>query len=271
LDSLDGAKGVQLSGFQRLADLADQLKGEFVKTLPYSEEKCGADATDALKTANFDPSNASKMTGDEFKKIYNTLRNKVDVITGNHDKSGENRGGRERLENIFNNFIGPMGRSRDLISFFALLVWEGQNLKFTSRKLDEAQAKSSAESSVASNLTGSGHKQTGKEKRRREEEERRLEEGKDMEERDKRTMKNMLMMAAAFSAPRAEANDTSGAALNESRNQLVQAKIQESKAAAEVLRSKARMEALNSEGLMKLLSDEQKEKLKNATLEALLL
>jgi uncharacterized protein YaaR (DUF327 family) len=61
---------------------------------------------------------------------------KVETILKNHKQSGHHSSGEERLQEIKNNFLNPKGRNIDYSYFYAFLMFEEKDLKFSSRQLE---------------------------------------------------------------------------------------------------------------------------------------
>jgi len=61
---------------------------------------------------------------------------KVETILKNHKQSGHHSSGEERLQEIKNNFLNPKGRNIDYSYFYAVLMLEEKDLKFSSRQLE---------------------------------------------------------------------------------------------------------------------------------------
>ena len=137
LDQPGGAKEFTRKLFDNLIEVGLGLRsrGEMAIDRYIGEAHVGDDAAALFDAMKIEPE--PPKDGEEFKKLYTQLLNLHDGLITRSDHSGGNVTGVERRVKAFDSFIGNSGRSKNLGLFFCMLVWEGEQTRFTSRALPD--------------------------------------------------------------------------------------------------------------------------------------
>jgi hypothetical protein len=224
---------------QRLISLANAIKDNLDYST-FSEELIGEEAHTAcsvLSPSSADFTNCEK----ELLSLKTKMVNLHDTLLQNLDSSGGNLavGCKERRLLCWDRFIGASGRSKDVELFYCVVLWEGKELRWTSRRL---AAEHCVSSSSKDNLTVDGSKRSESKK----------------DTFSKREIEKITMLGRAINS----GGDDSSGDLTSSKKRVLDEQ-------AHTVRAKRLQEAMDHSSFQ-LLSQEQQEKIKSEYFSSLL-
>lgn len=101
----------------------------------------------------FDLSHVEFANPTEIAGIATTIANQHDGLLSRLDASGRNVAGMERRLNCWDSFIGPVGRNKDVGLFYIFVLFEGEEIRWVSRRLPDGYGANSQSTPLRSTIS----------------------------------------------------------------------------------------------------------------------
>ena len=137
IEQTDGPNHARDVAYDKLVSISNSLKHKWDNSDLFKVNNVGTEAAEAL--AHIRPSQGTFSSGAELQSLRTQFVNKHDELIQNLDASGKSlpEGNMERRLQCYATFIGATGRSKNLALYICFLVWECQEHKWKSNRINK--------------------------------------------------------------------------------------------------------------------------------------